>query len=84
MGHKYPPLTPSDCVTIVESLGFSFKRQKGSHAHYERAADKKTGRVRAVVTIDMAVREFDDDLLASMCRQSQHTKKEWYAKLYKK
>jgi predicted RNA binding protein YcfA (HicA-like mRNA interferase family) len=83
MGRKNPPLKPSDCVTIVEALGFKFDRQKGSHAHYERAADPKTGRLRAVVTIDMSVDEFGPDLLASMCRQSQHTKKEWYAVFYR-
>lgn len=82
MGNR-PALTPSDCVKIVIALGFAFKRQTGSHRHYERQADAKKGRTRAVVTIDMAEKTFGDELLSSMCRQSQHTKKEWYAVLYK-
>lgn len=78
MGRKYPPLTPGDVVRILEALGFAFKRQKASHAHYECPADEKTGRLRALVTVDMSVREFSRELVSSMIRQSLRTKKEFY------
>ena len=80
MGRRYPPLTPRDVEIIVKRLGFTFKRQNGSHAHWERPADDK-GRTRAIVTIDMSIREFCRDLVNSMIRQSQHSKKEFYAAL---
>jgi predicted RNA binding protein YcfA (HicA-like mRNA interferase family) len=81
MGHKHPLLTPQDVVSIVNKLGFTFKRQKGSHAHYECPADEEKGRVRAVVTIDMSVKEFSPELASSMIRQSLRSKKEFYAAL---
>jgi predicted RNA binding protein YcfA (HicA-like mRNA interferase family) len=73
---KYPPLTPSQVEAIVKALGFIFKRQIGSHKHYERAAD--TDRNRAVVTIDMAIDEFWKDLIKSMIRQSGFTREQFY------
>lgn len=59
MGQRsYPPLKPREVLAILRSLGFSFKRQDGSHAQYERAADGT--RRRSVVTVDMAIREFGE------------------------
>jgi predicted RNA binding protein YcfA (HicA-like mRNA interferase family) len=77
MGKKrYPPLTPKQVVSILEELSFSFKRQDGSHAQYEKlAADGKT---RTVVTVDMAVDEFWVDLIKNMIQQSGYTREEFY------
>lgn len=74
--HKYPPLTPSEVITILEALGFTVKRQTGSHAHYERAPDEN--QVRRVVTVDTSVHEFWDELIKSMIRQSGFTREEFY------
>lgn len=73
---RYPPLTPSEVVAVVTSLGFTFKRQAGSHAHYERPASGE--KTRAVVAIDMSVSEFWEEAIKSMIRQSQHTREEFY------
>ena len=73
---RYPPLTPTEVVTIAESLKFVFKRQVGSHAHYERAAT--SGTPRAIITIDMAESEFTEFLIKSMIRQSKHTREQFY------
>lgn len=36
---KLPPSDPDDVIRVAKRLGFSFDRQKGSHAVYIRAAD---------------------------------------------
>ena len=74
--HRYPPLTPSETVTIVEALGFCFKRQTGSHAFYEKPASGN--RQRAVVCIDMAKDVFWPEIIKSMIEQSKHTRVEFY------
>jgi predicted RNA binding protein YcfA (HicA-like mRNA interferase family) len=63
-------------VAIVTSLGFKLNRQKGSHAHYERAADQTLP--RSIVTVDMAISSFGEDLMKSMIRQSNHTREAFY------
>ena len=76
MGRRYPPLTPSEVVAIVEALGFTLKRQTGSHRHYERAADAQ--RPRSIVTVDMSVSDFWGELIKSMIRQSNFSREEFY------
>ncbi len=73
---RYPPLTPSDVVAILRALGFQFKRQDGSHAQYERAAEGT--KPRAIVTVDMSVREFWEEIIKSMVRQSGFSREEFY------
>src|SRR5580704_15576301 len=73
---KYPPLTPSEVEAILRGLKFEFKRQEGSHRHYERPADGL--RPRSVVTVDMTEKEFDDFLIKSMIRQSNFTREQFY------
>jgi predicted RNA binding protein YcfA (HicA-like mRNA interferase family) len=73
---KYPPLSPSEVINIVEALGFRFKRQNGSHQHYEGfAEDLKT---RKIVTVDNSVDEFWEDLIKSMIRQSGWPREKFY------
>jgi predicted RNA binding protein YcfA (HicA-like mRNA interferase family) len=73
---KYPPLTPSEVVAIVHALGFVFKKQTGSHAHYEKAASVNSE--RAVVTIDMAEADFGPVIMKSMIEQSACTREVFY------
>ena len=73
---RYPPLTPGEVVSIISALGFAFARKQGSHAHYECAATAT--RLRRLVTVDMAVPSFCEDLIKSMIRQSGHTREEFY------
>jgi predicted RNA binding protein YcfA (HicA-like mRNA interferase family) len=78
---RYPPLTPSEVVAIVTALGFTFDRQVGSHRHYQRAADPDIAtkpKPRSVVTVDTSVQSFDEFLIKSMIRQSNHTREEFY------
>jgi len=36
MGDKYPVLTPREIIKKLESFGFIYKSQKGSHIKYEK------------------------------------------------
>lgn len=38
---KLPSITARDVVRIAEKIGFTFDRQKGSHAVYFRAVDHR-------------------------------------------
>lgn len=38
---KLPVVAPRDVIRVAEKLGFAFDRQKGSHAVYLRASDKR-------------------------------------------
>ena len=38
---KLPAVRPSDLARIAQRLGFLFDRQRGSHAVFLRAADRK-------------------------------------------
>jgi predicted RNA binding protein YcfA (HicA-like mRNA interferase family) len=63
---KLPPSSPEDVVRVARRLGFSFDRQKGSHAVYIRVTDGlrivipmhrkelKTGTLRGIV-VDMGI-----------------------------
>lgn len=76
MGARYPSLTPSEVESILQELGFQFKRQDGSHAQWQRPAEGS--RQRAIVTVDKSEREFLDYLMKSMIRQSGFTREEFY------
>ena len=41
MPRKYPRLTAKEAISLVESLGFSFVRQSGSHKLYKNAEGKR-------------------------------------------
>lgn len=73
---RFPPLCPAEVVSIIVALGFAHKRTSGSHAQYERPACAV--RVRAVVTVDMAVAEFWEEIIKSMIRQSGFCREEFY------
>lgn len=78
MGRRnYPPLTPAEVVAVLQALKFIFKRQVGSHAHYERLPDKENNQ-RRIVTVDMGVRDFSERLLKSMIRQSGFDRDRFY------
>lgn len=38
---KLPSVPARDVIRVAEKLGFSFDRQRGSHAVYLRAADRR-------------------------------------------
>ena len=77
MGKRaYPPLTPSEVIAILTALGFTKRGQEGSHAQYVRLADEK--RRASLVSVDTHYREFSDDLMHSMVRQSGFDRKEFY------
>jgi predicted RNA binding protein YcfA (HicA-like mRNA interferase family) len=73
---KYPPLTPAEVIAILAALGFSLKRQEGSHRHFERPADQQ--RPRALVTVDMSVSSFWEEITKSMIRQSGFDRERFY------
>lgn len=73
---RYPPLTPSEVVAILRILQFNKDRQDGSHAQWECPATEQYP--RSVVTVDMAYREFDDDIMRSIIRQSNRSREVFY------
>lgn len=73
---KYPPLDRAEVLSILAALGFAFKRQRGSHAHYERPSNP--GHERAVVTVDVAISEFDEWLIKKMISQSKFSREQFY------
>lgn len=73
---RYPPLSSSEVIAILNELGFVFKRQDGSHAQYERVADEHYE--RALVTVDTSIPEFWEEIIKSMIRQSKHSREEFY------
>src|SRR4051794_7713222 len=73
---KYPPLTPNEVVEILSRVGFSKRGQEGSHAQYFKAGSEN--HITSNVTVDMAYREFDCDLIKSMIRQSNYSRDEFY------
>jgi predicted RNA binding protein YcfA (HicA-like mRNA interferase family) len=52
------------------------KRQDGSHAQWEHVADET--HPRSIVTVDMHHKEFDDQMMRNMIRQSNRTREEFY------
>jgi predicted RNA binding protein YcfA (HicA-like mRNA interferase family) len=75
MGWKLPLLKPREVEANLRALGFTLKRQEGSHRQYERAADGV--RPRSVVTVDVGKKQFSKDLMKSMIRQSNFTAEEF-------
>ena len=41
MPRKYPRLTAKEAISLIESRGFSFIRQSGSHKLYKNAEGKR-------------------------------------------
>lgn len=78
MGQRgYPPLTLNEVIAIVQALGFALKRQRGSHAHFERMPTQSDPQ-RRIVTVDMAIKEFDEFLIKSMIRQAGSDRRAFY------
>ena len=76
MGQRgYPPLKLAEVIAIVISLGFTLKRTTGSHCHYEGVGADGN---RKIVTVDLAVSEFDEFLIKSMVKQCGHDRKKFY------
>jgi len=73
---RYPPLKPHEVVAILLANNFKKKRQDGSHAQYELEATE--GSQRRLVTVDMSVSDFWEDIIKSMIRQSGLTREEFY------
>ena len=66
---KLPLLTPREVIANIESLGFVFKKQVGSHAQYEKAATAT--HIRAVITVDMGYPQFSKEGMQRMIRQAR-------------
>ena len=73
---KFLPLKISEVLTILQALGFSEARCKGSHAQYVRPACANMP--KKVVTVALAVSEFAEFLMSSMVSQSGFTAKQFY------
>jgi len=81
MGKRYPPLDRAQVETILKHLGFSVKRQKGSHSQWEGYTKGK----RRIVTVDhlkSRKEKYGPRLLQKMIEQSGLSKKEFYSHLH--
>jgi predicted RNA binding protein YcfA (HicA-like mRNA interferase family) len=74
---KYPPINPSEVESILRKLGFTFDRQEGDHAQWERNPTPIDPQ-RRIVTVDRGCRDFDDTLIKSMISQSGETREAFY------
>ena len=73
---RYPPLTGSEIAAILVAMGFKKVRTESSHEHYECPAGN--GYPRSVVTLDTNYRDFDDDRIKTMIRQSNRSREVFY------
>jgi predicted RNA binding protein YcfA (HicA-like mRNA interferase family) len=73
---KYPPLTQSEVVAILKSLGFTMVREESSHAQYEAQASDLYP--RSIVTVDTKYRDFDDERIKNMIQQSNRSRDLFY------
>lgn len=69
-----PPLTPREVKRILTARGFIFSHSRSSHHNYKCKRNGKT----YTVTVDVGIREFDDNLIKSMIRQSGMSKQDFY------
>lgn len=77
MGKRsYPPLTPDEVIQILTALGFTKRGQTGSHAQYVKMGDAKIK--TALVSVDVHYKEFDDNLMHLMVRESGFDRKQFY------
>ena len=74
---KYPPLSVSEIVSILQRAGFSYKRSRGDHDYYEIQPTAQDPQ-RRLVTVDSGARQFDDFLLKSMIDQSGLSREAFY------
>lgn len=75
MPKKYPELTLSEVEAILECWQFEKGRGAGSHRQW-----RKTHKGRKyIVTVDEGYGTFDEDIIASMIRQSGLTRDQFYA-----
>lgn len=72
---SYPALNAKQVVKILERAGFSFVRQKGSHAIYEKEEDNQ---VFAVVVPMHGKKDLLPKTLKSIISQSGMSKKEFF------
>lgn len=75
MGGRNFPLTDEDIIRALLLLGFEHKDTKGGHFQY---AGFGRGRY-CKITVDKHLAPFSQDLISSMARQANLTKKELYA-----
>lgn len=73
---RRPSLDVGDVRAILSNAGFEFKRQKGSHQHWEGYVRGQ----RRVVTVDANCAPFTtkNDITKRMIQQSGLTKDEFY------
>lgn len=74
MGGRNFPLTDEEVIRALLLLGFEFKETKGGHHQY---AGYGRGRY-CKITVDKHLAPFSQDLITSMARQANLTKKELY------
>jgi predicted RNA binding protein YcfA (HicA-like mRNA interferase family) len=80
MGNRFPSLDRAQVETILKNLGFTPKRQKGSHAQWEGYVKNK----RRIVTVDhykSKKEKYGRKLLSKIYQQAGLSKKEFYSYL---
>lgn len=74
MARGWPPLELREVLEILKELKFTYKNSTGGHDFYEGV---HRGR-RCKVTVDPKCRTFGYDLIQSMVKQANCSRKEWY------
>jgi predicted RNA binding protein YcfA (HicA-like mRNA interferase family) len=74
MPKRFPPLTTSEVVSILNALGLRYAGSKGGHDFYKGVR----GGAERKVTVDPKQSPFDDFLLRSMVSQAGSDRDEFY------
>lgn len=71
-------LTCNDVKTILKNLGFTFRKQKGSHEHWIKDIEIRGKKHRRKVTLDCPKAPFSKELISSMAKQAGVTKRQFH------
>jgi len=75
MPKKYPPLSTSEVVAILNALGFWYSHSTGGHDFYKATHSGRNWKV----TVDPKESPFNDFLLKSMISQAGVSRDQFYA-----
>lgn len=73
---NYPALNAKQVIKILKRAGFSFVRQSGSHAIYEK---EENGKIYTAVVPIHAKKDLKRKTLQSIISQSGMTKKQFFS-----
>lgn len=75
MGNRrYPPLTPSEIIQILEIRGFVLDSKRGDHRYYIKVVDEKKFRPQ----VDMGCPSYNSELIKLLLSETGLSREEFY------